>query len=186
MTKIPALGNLFQPVVKNPLTDILAMDHTEFSEFQTSATIQNEKAHIDELVMKAQDWVDSWDGDVYLDQRIDAKAKLTLSPRFVSAIVSGVKEIGNVTEEGKPAGIPFVLKGTLPSVKPVPDAKSMALAFPRLLGGIAGDAGDIAKTLLDGLNPLGKSDSQVESASSETQEEKKNPIQEGLGKLFRR
>ena len=185
MTKVPGLGRLFQPVVKNPLTDLLAVGHTEFSELKTSATIQQEKAHVDVFTMQAKDWSIHGDGDVYLDQKIDAKAKLTLSPRFVSAIVRSVKEIGRVTEEGKPAGIPFVLKGTLPSVKPVPDVKSMAMVFPRLLGGTAGEIGGLAKTLLDGLIPSGKADAETASATQATQE-KKNPIREGLGKLFRR
>ena len=185
MTLVPKLGRLFQPVVKNSMTDVLAANYTEFSEMKANIVIHRDKVRIADLTMKAPDWSVRGDGDILFDQRIDAKGKLTLSPRFVSAIVRSVKEVGNVTEEGEPAGIPFVLKGALPSVKPVPDVKSMAMVFPRLLGGTAGGIGAMAKTLLDGLIPPGKADAETASATQEAQE-KKNPIREGLGKLFRR
>ncbi len=183
-TKIPGLSALLQPVAKNDLTDILTVGNTTFSKMESTGAIGNAKVNIQSFEMAAQDWSIHGDGWVGFNKKIDTKAVLTLSPRFVTAITHSIKEVEKVTEKDKPAGIPFVVKGTLPDVKPVPDVKSAVMIFPNLLGGAAGEIGDITKGILNTIVP--GSDKKEESTTESTEEKKEDPISGGLRKIFGR
>ena len=105
MGRLPKLGWLLKPVVKNPVTDILTAPDTNFSEMKADMEVREDTIHISNLVMQAPDWSIRGGGDIAFDRTVNATAALTLSPRFVASLIQNVKDLAGASESGRPAGI---------------------------------------------------------------------------------
>ena len=89
-----------------------------FRELKGQATIKDGRINIAKTDMTASDLTMEMQGGIWLDGKLDMGLVVTLSEQL-SSRMSGLGQIASL--RGKKLRIPFAIKGTLASPKPIPD-----------------------------------------------------------------
>lgn len=188
LTKVAGIQSIFTPLLGSKTVDFLNAPDTVFEEINGNATIGNQQVAIETLKIAAKDWTIQGKGTVDFEKRVDAEGVLTIAPRFLTSIADSIKELKPLTESDEPRGIPFLLKGTLPNLTPLPDAKGLVKSFPKMLLETAGGVGGSAKNILEsvgGLIPGVGGEKAAGETSEATQEESAaKKLEEGFKSLF--
>jgi hypothetical protein len=123
------------------------------------------------LVVAARDYELRGAGTVTFEQQADLTATLTASQELTTDLTAAVRQARYLVDDAGRLAIPFRLVGTLPGVKPRPDAAFVERVLQRAIVG-------------EGLGDLLGGDQQDGGGSSKGG--KKGGLLRGLGKLLGR
>ncbi len=131
LTGVPGISQLISPNIRGKYPAIFTTQNSEFGELKGSLNIREGKVHLDNLLMAASEWVVRGNGWVTLDQRLNLRGQLLLSPQLSADLISSTKVLKFLADRQGRVEIPFTLSGTLPSVTPKPDLEYVARLVQR-------------------------------------------------------
>jgi uncharacterized protein involved in outer membrane biogenesis len=133
MSGLPGLTNFLTPTLKEKYPRIFGSKDTLFEQLTAAISIKDGKINLSNLLVAAADWAVGAKGTLDFDQLLNADGTLQLSKNFTSILTSQVKILQALVNEQGQAVIPFTLSGTLPGVKPVPNASFLTQSLQNAL-----------------------------------------------------
>jgi len=131
ITGIPGLTGLIHPRVKERYPEIFTAQTTDFEELSAAFDLGDGRVNVKDLGIKAADYTVRGKGWIDLDQRLDFSSVLILSQRLSADLAKAAKEAPYIFGEHGRMEIAFILKGTLPNVKPRPDLEHLRRLIQR-------------------------------------------------------
>ncbi len=135
MTGIQGLSNFLSPAVEKNYPKIFQNKNTIFDQLKASIQIENGKINFDNLLVSAAEWAVNANGFVNFNQMLDAEGTLKLSKGFTDFMTKQAKFFQYLTDQQGQASIPFSLNGTIPGVKPSPNASFLTQTLQQALMG---------------------------------------------------
>lgn len=154
-TNLPFLSGALFAMVPEEFRAKLESENTEIKSLTALFDIRAGIARTNNLNLVHPLFTVEGSGSFALDSNIDFSASILFEKSFSAAMVGKVKELSAVLDSGGRLVIPFVIKGTLPNVKVLPDVKKLVQSGTKKL--IEDKAGKALEGLLGGKKD-GKSD----------------------------
>ncbi len=135
VTGMGGLSNLISPRVRQRHPGLFATGDTKFDKLGGSVQIADGVARSDDLTISARDYAMLGKGTFALDNHLDFTASLVGSRDLSDDVISDVREAKYITNQDGKIEIPFRITGSLPNVKPKPDAAFITQALSRAVVG---------------------------------------------------
>jgi hypothetical protein len=176
VTGVAGLVSLVPQRVRDRYPAIFATDDTRFDELRSDLHVGGERIVVDAFSVAARDYAIRGKGVVTFAQQADLSATLVASPQLTADVVGALKQASYLADDQGHIAIPFRFAGTLPNVRPKPDADFVGRVLQKALVGEG----------LDRLLGGGKHDDPKHPDAKHPDDSGKDLIKRGLDKLFGR
>ena len=175
VTGVSGVVTLVPARVRERYPAIFATDDTRFDELDSDVRIGNERIQVEAVNVAARDYALRGKGVITFAQHADLTATLVASTSLTADIVGMLKQASYLTDNTGRLAIPFRFAGTLPNVRPKPDAEFVTRVVEKALVGEG----------LDRLLGGGKTDD-PKHPNGKGKDDGKELLRRGLDKLFGR
>lgn len=131
VTGIPGLASWISPQVRQKYPATFEAKDTVFKELNGIFDLEDGRIKVKTLRITAVDYAVQGTGWVDFDRRIDFRSSLLFSPPLSADLSRAVREAKYLFNEQNQFEMPFTLSGTLPKVKPRPDAQYLSRLIQR-------------------------------------------------------
>jgi AsmA-like protein len=135
VTGVGGLTTLAPERVRQRHPDIFATGDTRFDRLGADVVVGGERITMNPFVVAAHDYEVRGTGTVTFAQQADLTATLTASAGLTTDLTGAVRQARYLVDDAGRLSIPFRLVGTLPNVKPRPDAAFVERVLQRALAG---------------------------------------------------
>ena len=184
ITGIPGLTNVLSPSLRKKYPETFTAKDTEFKELKALLDVADGRINVKDLRMSAADFVVRGDGWADFNRKVDFRSTLSFSQRLSADLGQSAREIKYLLNPQGQLEIPFSLKGTLPNVKPKPDANYLGQLVQR--GFMRKGAEELQNRFLGGKDRNEEKESAADDGSRKKRDSTEDRIRRGLENLFRR
>lgn len=184
ITGIPGLTNALSPSLRQKYPETFTAKDTEFKELKALLEVADGRINVKDLHMSAAEFIVSGNGWADFNRRVDFRSTLSFSQRLSADLSQSAREIRYILNQQGQLEIPFSLKGTLPNVKPKPDANYLGQLVQR--GFMRKGAEDLQNRFLGGRNRGEDKRSTSDESNPRKRNSTEDQIRRGLESLFRR
>ena len=135
VTGIAGLSSFISPRVRQRHPTLFSTTDTKFDKLGGSVAIADGVARSDDVTILARDYAMLGKGTYSLDNDLDFAATLLASRDLSDDVIADLREAKYLANSEGKIEIPFRLTGSLPHVKPKPDAEFIARAMSRAVVG---------------------------------------------------
>jgi hypothetical protein len=122
-TGMRGIVTLVPPRIRDRYPAIFDTDDTRFEELSSDVRVGSERIQVDAMNVAARDYAIRGKGVVTFAQEADLTATLYASAPLTADVIGALKEARFLTDPSGRLAIPFRFAGTLPNVRPKPDAE---------------------------------------------------------------
>ena len=169
-SRLPVVGTVVSEKIKPKYPHLFADPDTHFETLHSTFTIGERRAQTDDLTVTTAEYGILGRGWIGVDGHVDLAGRLRMSKRFSDDVVADIHAAKYLLDDDAQLALPFHLRGELRKVKATLDRDDIMALVQR--GAARGGAKDLLDKFL-GTQP------------QETPGEGKDPIGEGLRRLFR-
>jgi hypothetical protein len=184
ITGIPGLTNALSPSLRKKYPETFTAKDTEFKELKALLDVADGRINVKDLRMSAAEFVVRGDGWADFNRKVDFRSTLSFSQRLSADLGQSAREIKYLLNPQGQLEIPFSLKGTLPNVKPKPDANYLGQLVQR--GFMRKGAEELQNRFLGGKDRSEEKESTADDGSRKKRDSTEDRIRRGLENLFRR
>lgn len=131
LTGLKGLTMLISPDVKRKYPSIFKTRDTVFSNLNGLLNVKGGEIEINNVRLQASEFGTTASGSIGLQKAMDIRAVLTLSKSLSSDLASRAGVSKYLLNSNGIMEVPFVIKGLLPEIKPVPDVRYVSTLLER-------------------------------------------------------
>ena len=184
ITGIPGLTHALSPSLRKKYPETFTAKDTEFKELKALLEVGGGRINVKDLHMSAAEFIVSGNGWADFNRRVDFRSTLSFSQRLSADLSQSAREIRYILNPQGQLEIPFSLKGTLPNVKPKPDANYLGQLVQR--GFMRKGAEELQNRFLGGRGRGEDRRSTAEESNQRKRNSTEDQIRRGFESLFGR
>jgi hypothetical protein len=131
VTGLPGIGNLVATRLPSRYASLFQRKDTPFDRLEGSFRLADGKLESHDLVLISGDYGVEAAGWIDLEQRMEWQATLFLSRKFTAELVRKHKNLRYAADARGRLVVPFVLKGKIPKLRPIPDLRKLVESLQR-------------------------------------------------------
>jgi uncharacterized protein involved in outer membrane biogenesis len=178
VTGVPGLSNLLPPKLRKEYPEAFGVSDTVFENMDTKIDIRDGWAYFRDFRLAARDYAVTGQGRCSLDNKLDMSTVMVFSEPLSNSLVDAAKPMRYLRGAEGRVEIPVKLVGSLPGIKPVPDAGYIAKAASRQA------VGKLLQDALGGKKEAEDAEDADGSAEAPSTEDAAADLLKGLGGLF--
>jgi AsmA-like C-terminal region/Domain of Unknown Function (DUF748) len=183
ITGIPGVTNSFSPALRKKYPETFTAKDTEFKELKTLLEVADGRINVKNLRMSAAEFLVAGNGWADFNRKVDFRATLSFSQPLSADLGQSAREIKYLLNNQGHLEIPFSLSGTMPNVKPKPDANYLGQLVQR---GFMRRGADELQNFLGRKERRDEGDSALEDGNRKKRSSTEDRIRRGLENFFKR